>query len=161
MTPSGRLEFYSEAMIPFGQALPVYKEPLESTHRPLAEKYPLSLITGHSRYIKCSMLVNSPLMRSLDPGPRLEMNPMDADERGIMDGDMVMAFNDRGKVKLMCKLHQGIKPGSVNLNQGWWPENYEEGTHQELSHFFRNKAQEAAFEPNAALYDILVEVKKA
>jgi molybdopterin-containing oxidoreductase family molybdopterin binding subunit len=161
LTASGRLEFYSEAMIPFGQALPVYKEPLESTRRPLVEKYPLSLITGHSRYMKCSMLVNSPLMRSLDPEPRLEMNPVDADARGIMDGDMVTAFNDRGKVKLKCKLHQGIKPGLVNLNQGWWPENYEEGTHQELSHFVRNKAQEAAFEPNAALYDILVEVKKA
>jgi hypothetical protein len=48
----------------------------------------------------------------------------------------------------------------VNLNQGWWPENYEEGTHQELSHFVGNKAQEAAFEPNAALFDILVAVKK-
>ena len=161
LTPSGRIEFYSESMIPFGQALPVYKEPLESTRRPLAEQYPLSLITGHSRYMKCSMLVNSPLMRSLDPGPRLEMNPKDAEKRGIVDGDMVTVFNDRGKVKLECKLHQGIKPGSVNLNQGWWPEQYEEGTHQELSHFVGNEAQKAAFEPNAALFDILVDVKKA
>lgn len=161
LTPSGRIEFYSEAMIPFAQALPVYKEPLESNRRPLAKQYPLSLITGHSRYIKCSMLVNSPLMRSLDPGPKLEMNPKDAEDRGVVDGDLVKVFNDRGKVKLRCKLHQGIKPGSVNLNQGWWPELYEEGTHQELSHFVVNEAQKVAFEPNAALYDILVEVKKA
>jgi molybdopterin-containing oxidoreductase family molybdopterin binding subunit len=159
-TPSGRLEFYSEAMKPFGEELPVYKEPVESARQPLASKYPLSFITGHTRYLKCTMLANSRLIRDLDPQPMLEMHPGDAEKRGIRDGDTVLVFNDRGKVKLKTRIHQGVPPGLVNINQGWRPQDYKEGSHQELTHYILNPGQAAAFEPNAALFDILVEVKK-
>jgi anaerobic selenocysteine-containing dehydrogenase len=159
-TPSGRVEFYSEAMKPFGQELPVYKEPLESAHRPLAEKYPLIFFSTHTRYRKHSMFANVTWLRELDPEPMVEMNPMDAGKRRIQDGDMVVVFNGRGKVRVKAKLHQGIRPGVVNINEGWWNRDYVEGSHQALTHSVINPAQAAAFEPNMALYDNLVEVSK-
>jgi anaerobic selenocysteine-containing dehydrogenase len=159
-TQSGRIEFYCETMKPFGQELPVYLEPLESKKRPLAEKYPLVFIQNHTKYVKNSMFANVSWMRELNPEPVLEMNPEDAEKRGIGDGDVVVAFNDRGKVKLISRLHQGIRPGSVNIHQGWWPEHYKEGTHQALTQTEYNPAQKASFEPNMALFDNLVEVRR-
>jgi molybdopterin-containing oxidoreductase family molybdopterin binding subunit len=87
------------------------------------------------------------------------MNPVDASPRGIQDEDMVRVSNDRGSMKLRAKVHEGIRPGSVNTTQGWWPDHFIEGSHQELTHGVINPAQEAIYEPNAALYDVLVEVE--
>jgi molybdopterin-containing oxidoreductase family molybdopterin binding subunit len=160
-TPSGRLEFYVERLRDFGQELPFYMEPLESQRTPLAQKYPLSLITPHPKYRSHSMFANIPWIRELDPEPILEMNSADAQTRGIQDRDLVRVFNDRGDVKVKVKLNQGVKAGLVKLEEGWWPSDYVEGTHQALTHETINPAQQAVFEPNFACYDVLVEVEPA
>jgi len=160
-TQSGRIEFYSERMKDFGQELPVYLEPIESARRPQAKKYPLSYLSTHTKYGNHSFLANIAWLRELDPEPLLEMNPLDAAARGIVDGDIVIAFNDRGRVKLKAKVHEGIRPGVVNINEGWWHHHFAEGSYQELTHATINPAQLAVFEPNSAMYDNLVEVRKA
>jgi molybdopterin-containing oxidoreductase family molybdopterin binding subunit len=160
-TASGRLEFYSERMKEHGQELPVYLEPIESTRRPQAKKYPLSYLSTHTKYGNHSLLSNIAWLRELDAEPLLEMSPQDAKARGISDGDMVVAFNDRGKAKLKVEVHEGIKPGVVNIHEGWWRHQFAEGSYQELTHATINPAQLAVFEPNSAMYDNLVEVKKA
>jgi len=158
-TPSGRMEFYSEKLKEFDQELPVFLEPLESPRKPAAQKYPLSLSTTHPKYRLHSMFANIPWIRELDPGPALDMNPVDAKPRGIKDGDLVRVFNDRGGVKVRTRVHQGIRPGTVNICQGWSPGDYVEGTHQALTHQTLNPAQAAIYEPNAAFYDTLVQVE--
>lgn len=160
-TPSGRIEFYSERMLEFNQQLPVYLEPIESARRPLAKKYPLNYLSTHTKYGKHSLLANISWLRELDAEPLLEMNPVDAERRHIKDGDIVIASNDRGRVKLKVKVHHGIRPGVVNINEGWWHEHFAEGSFQALTHGVINPAQMAVFEPNSAMYDNLVEVKKA
>ncbi|MFC1944405.1 molybdopterin-dependent oxidoreductase [Chloroflexota bacterium] len=159
-TPTGRLEFYAERPLESGQALPQYLEPLESEQRPLASKYPLMFFSTHTRYRVHSVFANVDWFTDLDPEPVLEMNPDDAEPRNIRDGDMVCVFNDRGRTKLKAKVHQGMRPGLVNTTQGWWPEHFIEGSHQNLTHSTTNQAQELVYEPNAALYDVLVEVEK-
>jgi anaerobic dimethyl sulfoxide reductase subunit A len=62
-TPSGRIEFYSEAMKPFGQELPVYLEPVESARRPLSREYPLSYLSTHTKYGNHSLLANVSWLR--------------------------------------------------------------------------------------------------
>jgi len=160
-TPSGRIEFYSERMKEYGQELPVFMEPIESTRQPQAKKYPLSYLSTHTKYGNHSLLANIAWLRELDAEPLLEMSPRDAKARGIVDGDMVVAFNDRGMVKLKVKVHEGIRPGVVNINEGWWHHHFAEGSYQELTHATINPAQLAVFEPNSAMYDNLVEVRKA
>ena len=161
MTPSGRMEFYCEKLLELGQQLPCFIEPLEGARQEVAQKYPLTFLNTHTRFRTHSVYTNVAWLRDLDPEPVLEMNPADAEARGIRDGDIVRAFNDRGKMKLKARVHQGISPGTVNTNQGWWPEHYLEGSHQDLTHAYINPAQQVIYEPNAALYDVAVEVEKA
>jgi len=158
-TPSGRFEFYWERLKEFGQELPTYLEPFESKRNTLAQKYPLSYFTTHSKYRSNSMFTNVGWLRELDAEPFLEINPVDAEPRSIKDGDLVRVFNGRGEVKLKAKLHQGIRPGLVNIFQGWWPGDFIEGTHQALTHDAINPAQQAIDEPNSALLDALAEVE--
>jgi len=158
LTSSGRIEFYSEKMAAHGEALPVYKDPVEDVKTTLGEKYPLSVVYGHTKYFKCSMFTNSSIMRSFVPEPFVEINPRDAASRGIENGHMVKVHNDRGFVKARAKVHEGVHPGVVNLTQGWWSENYAGGTHQALTHDIVNPVQRIIWEANAAYNDILVEV---
>jgi len=160
LTPSGRMEFYCEKLVEMGQQLPCYIEPLESTRKPLGKKYPLTYFTTHTRFRTHSTLANVKWLRELEPEPNLEMNTIDAEARGIQSGDVVRVFNDRGAVKIKAMVHEGIRPGIVNVNQGWWPEDFIDGSHQELTHSVVNKAQEMIYEPNSAFYDVLVEVEK-
>jgi molybdopterin-containing oxidoreductase family molybdopterin binding subunit len=159
-TPSGRIEFYVERLKQFGQQLPTYLEPVESARSDKAGVYPLCLLSTHSRYRMHSTFANVPSLLKLDPEPTLEINPVDAKPRNIGDGDVVRVFNDRGQAKLRSKLSQRLKPGVVNISQGWWPEQYIEGHHNELTHERINEAQQFIMEPNAALYDVLVEVER-
>jgi len=159
-TPSGKLEFYAEQLKAFGEELPLYREPLEGESSAPARKYPLSFFSTHTRYRVHSQFANVPWARALDPEPALNINPQDAAERGIRDGDIVQVFNDRGSVKLKARVNAGIRPGLVNVTQGWSPWDYLEGTHQALTHEIINPAQQAVYEPNAALYDVRVEVRK-
>ncbi len=158
-TPSGRLEFYTERLKQFGQELPVYKQPLEGPGSPLADKYPLVLLTPHTKYRTHSSFANVAWLRELDPEPVAEVCSIDAKPRGIKDGDLVRVFNDRGEVRLKARVHQGVRPGAVNICQGWSPGDYVSGTHQALTHETINPVHQAIYEPNASLYDVLVDVQ--
>ena len=160
-TPSGRIEFYLENMTDFGEENVVYQEPLESHRTPKAQKYPLVFMNVRSVNTAHSQHVILPWINEVHPEPRLEINPLDAKERGIKDGDLVEVFNDRGKFKVKVIVTEGIKPGCVNLCQGWWPRHFPEGHYSYLLHMELNPAQDAIMETNYAPYDNLVEVKKA
>ena len=53
------------------------------------------------------------------------MNPADAEQRGLSDGDVVRVFNDRGQMLAGLKITDEIMPGVVRINEGGWfdPEN--------------------------------------
>ena len=160
-TPTGRIEFYVERLKDLGQELPVYLEPLESVRSPKAKEYPLSMLSTHAANRVHSNMSTVPGLLRSDPEPTLEINPADAARRQLADGDTVRIFNDRGQVKLKARLSTGIKAGVVNIAQGWWPEQYIAGHHNELTHDAINPAQERIMQANAAFFDVLVEVEKA
>ncbi len=159
-TQTGKIEFYVERLIPFGQALPIYMEPIESARSEKAKTYPLCLISTHPKYRINSSMTNIDVLVKHDPEPVIHINPVDAAPRNILDGNVVRVFNDRGQVKLKAKLSPDIKQGVVDIPQGWCPEHYLEGHHNQLTHDRINPAQSAIFEPNAALNDVLVEVER-
>lgn len=160
-TPTGLIEFYVERLKKFGQELPIYLEPMESTRSEKAKTYPLSLLTTHARNQIHSSLVQIPSLLSQDPEPTLEINPSDARPRDIMDGDLVRVFNNRGQAKLRARLSHRIEPGVVDMPQGWWPSQYVQGHHNELTHEAINPVQQFIMGPNAAFHDVLVQVEKA
>ena len=55
------------------------------------------------------------------------INPVDAEARGIRDGDEVYAFNDRGKLAIKAWVTRRIIPGVVAIHEGTWFEPDDEG----------------------------------
>ncbi len=97
--------------------LPVYAAGFESHVDPLIEQYPLQL-TGfhykartHSTYGNVDVLKASCLQE-------MWINPMDAERRGISNGDMVRIFNGRGEVQINAKVTPRMMPGVVALGEG-------------------------------------------
>jgi anaerobic selenocysteine-containing dehydrogenase len=133
-TPSGRVEFYKERLLPFGEELPLFKGRLESPGSALAKKYPLTYLTIKNRTFTNSLMATVDWMREIDPEPVLDMNPVDAAKRGIEEGNLVAAFNDRGRIKLKARLTEAVPPGTVNCDHGWWPEQFAEGHYTDLTH---------------------------
>ena len=163
-TTSGKIEFYSESLIPYNMALPVYKEPIEaSPTNPLYQKYPLVLITSHTRFRTHTQWDNLPWLQEVLAKPFVEINPIDAQSRGISDGDTVTIFNDRGSIQVVAKITNGIRPGVVNSYQGHWVNDFPTATVNMLTHQKVNPAQSVVFlfQSNTAYYDVLVDVKKS
>lgn len=160
-TPSGKIEIYAEELHKFGQALPIYHEPLEAGAGATGKEYPLTYIQGHSRFRTHSMFANTATLLELNPEPVIDIHPADAERRGISDGDLVTIFNDRGRVTLRAKVTEGIRPGVVNITEGWLFEQFREGGGNALTHDAVNPVQEVIFEPNMAMNDVAVEIVKA
>ncbi|MCP4681774.1 MAG: molybdopterin-dependent oxidoreductase [Desulfobacterales bacterium] len=157
-TPSGKVELYSESLVEDGQALPVYLDPLETPLNPEGKKYPLSYIQGHSRFRTHSSMANVKSLLEMNPEPVVEINPVDAEKRNISDNDMVVVFNDRGRTILKASVTDGVGPGVININQGWWIDQFKAGSVNHLTHDVINPVQEKVYEPNMHMNDVAVEV---
>ena len=48
------------------------------------------------------------------------MNPADAEQRGLKDGDSVRVLNDLGEVRCNLQVGSWIRPGTVMLPKGLW-----------------------------------------
>ncbi len=169
-TKSGKIEFYVEMLVPFGQELAVHQEPIEaSPTNPLFKKYPLVFLSTHTRFRTHSQYVNLPWLKEVNNGGNgfLEINPKDAAARGIANDDVVRVFNDRGQMKVRARLTEAIKPGVVNCYQGGWDtlkvKHYIEGHPNNLTHQIAKPAQALIpnFPSNAAYYDCLVQVERS
>lgn len=122
-TPSGKIEILSEIAArindPLIPPLPTYIETWESLNDPLTEKYPLQLITPHFKRRAHSQFENLPWLRELQT-QALTINTVDAESRGIRQGDLVRVFNDRGEVRIPARVTERIMPGVAALPQGAW-----------------------------------------
>jgi molybdopterin guanine dinucleotide-containing S/N-oxide reductase-like protein len=120
-TPSGKAEFYSEALK--GQGLdPVvaFTPPEESRHGSTAAGFPLELLARKPDNHLNSSFANLPSVRAMEPGMGdLEMHPTDAEARGVRDGDRVRAFNSRGEIVLHARVAGSVPPGVVAARLDW------------------------------------------
>jgi anaerobic selenocysteine-containing dehydrogenase len=107
-TPSGKMEFASTILAETGyDPLPVYREPkLSPRSTPeVAKEFPLILTTGsrlpmfvHSRTFRLDWT------RSLRPDPMVDINPQDAQVRGIAQDDWVSLATPRNSMKVRANL---------------------------------------------------------
>ncbi len=158
-TPSGKIELYAEQLVDYGEALPVYLPPIEAPITPGDKKYPLAFIQGHSRFRTHSSFANVKSLLDMNPEPFVEINPVDANARHIFDGDYVTVFNDRGKTTLKARISESVSPGVVNINEGWWIDQFKEGSVNHLTHDIINPVQEKVYEPNMHMNDVAVQIK--
>lgn len=124
-TPSGKIEIFSKRLHDMGNpgeipAVPKYICEWESPFGLEAEKYPLQAFGHHYMGRVHSTHANVDWLEEAFP-QRVFINPIDADARGIVDGDEVKVYNDRGVMILPCQVTKRIMPGVVDIPQGgWW-----------------------------------------
>jgi len=157
-TPSGKIELLSrEAAARWGvEALPVYREPLESARTAQAggRRHPLNLLTPNTKNRIHSQFGNLQMIRDVSEPLQVLLNPRDAGQRGIADRDPVRIFNDRGSLKAPARLDYSLKEGCASVTNGWWIG--EGGTVNFLS-----LGRETDMGHGAAFHENLVDVEKA
>ncbi len=124
-TPSGKIEIFSQRLnaqkkpkeIP---AVPKYVQEWESPFGPEAKQYPLQALGHHTLARVHSTLAGVDWLEEAFP-QRVFINPIDASARGIQNSDEVRVFNDRGEIRIVCRVTRRIMPGVVAIPQGaWW-----------------------------------------
>jgi anaerobic selenocysteine-containing dehydrogenase len=97
------------------------KLPVESRHN--ATTYPLEMLTRKADNYLNSSFCNLETHRPMEMNHLLEMTAIDAERRGIRDGERVRVFNDRGSVELTAKVYVNgdarIQPGVVSSRLNW------------------------------------------
>ena len=129
-TPSGKIEIYSERLadiakswqLPEGDVvdpLPIQVSTFEGFDSPLRKKYPLQLIGFHYK-ARCHSTYGNVDVLKAAARQEVWVNPMDAQQRGIKNGDVIRIFNDRGEVHIEAKVTPRMMPGVVALGEGAW-----------------------------------------
>ena len=158
-TPSGKCEFYSEALARQGlDPLPTFTPPRESvaSNPELARKYPLAMLSPPARNALNSTFANLPVFLESEKTPWLDIHPDDASPRGIVDGDAVRVFNDRGELRLTARVTDKARPGVVVALSIWWRKLSPDGNNANIltGQALTDLGRAATF------YDVLVEVRK-
>jgi anaerobic selenocysteine-containing dehydrogenase len=82
---------------------------------PGTAQFPLALISPAS-----DRTISSTLGELPRPEVQLEMNPADAEARGIEEGDAIRVFNTLGEMHLPAKLTHLVRAGTVAMPKGVW-----------------------------------------
>lgn len=107
---------------------PTYRAIPRGMNDSLTKKYPLFMLTSHSRYRVHYLFWEHSWMRNHVYRHRVWVNATDARARGIKDNDMIMVFNDRGKVVMPAYVTQRMMPGTVLIHAGGKVIHNESGT---------------------------------
>ncbi len=159
-TPSGKCELLAPSLAEMGlDPLAGYVPPRESvaTAPELARKYPLAFISPPAHHFLNSTFSAQPAFVRREGEPSLTLHPRDAAARGIEQGQMVRAFNDRGSFLARAHVSDAARPGLVVGLSIWWAKmcpggrNANAVTGQELTDMGEG----------ATFYDVLVEVRPA
>ncbi|MGG0715999.1 DMSO/selenate family reductase complex A subunit [Robertmurraya massiliosenegalensis] len=123
-TPSGKIELFSKTLWDMTRpedipAIPKHVVVNEGPESELTSKYPLQIFGWHVKRRCHSTWDTSDWMEEVQT-QELWINPIDAKERKIKDGDKVQAFNDRGTIELPAKVSSRVMPGVVCVPQGGW-----------------------------------------
>ncbi len=137
-TPTGKMEFYSEALatyFPDDEERPPYPKwiPCGETHQESllcenARQYPLLVVSNHPRWGVHAQHDDVTWFREIKTckikGPdgylyhTVWINPKDAAERGIADGDVVKIYNDRGATLCGAYVTERMMPGVISSDHG-------------------------------------------
>ncbi|NOH53576.1 trimethylamine-N-oxide reductase TorA [Vibrio coralliilyticus] len=136
-TPSGFIEITSRKIGRYGyehcQEHPMWFEKTERSHGgPGSDKFPFWLQSCHPDKRLHSQMCESEEFRAtyaVQGREPVYINPQDAKEKGIKDGDLVRVFNDRGQLLAGAVLMDSYARGVIRIEEGAWygPLNEKEG----------------------------------
>lgn len=130
-TPSGKIEIFSTTLgkitdwtkTQYGYpipAIPKWIEPFEWLgDAGKVKQHPFHLITPHPRWRTHSIFHNIPWLRETYQ-QEVTLNAADARRLGIVTGDIVEVWNERGKVVVPAYVTERCMPGVAVLHEGSW-----------------------------------------
>jgi len=118
-TPSGKAELYSEALKAQGlDPVVEFRPPSESRHAK-RNGLPLELLARKADNFLNTTFSNVPSVQEMEEPGLLEISSVDAQARGIADGDRVRVFNHRGDVELVARVDGKVQAGVVSAGLHW------------------------------------------
>jgi biotin/methionine sulfoxide reductase len=133
LTPSGRLEIFSETIAGFGYVdfpgHPTWQPSTEWLGSPRAKLWPLHMLSSQPKTRLHSQYDHGRTSRDSKIAGRepITLNVEDAAERGIAAGDVVRVFNDRGAFLAGAVLSDRMRRGVVQISTGAWYDPEEPG----------------------------------
>ena len=128
-TPSGKIEIYSETLANIAETwdledgetispIPVFTPGFQG-YGSVTEEYPLYAAGFHHKSRTHSSFG---FIEELEKVARQQMwiNPVDAEARGIKNGDRCAVKSPAGEIRIEAKVTPRIIPGSIGIPQGAW-----------------------------------------
>ena len=114
------------------------------------------MISPPARNFLNSSFVNIESLRAAEREPHLDIHPVDAQARGVVDGALVRIFNDRGSMQARARVTDRAREGVVVGLSIWWKKLSPDGcnANQVTSQALTDLGGSATF------YDCLVEVEQ-
>ena len=121
LTPSGNARLYDKDLIAHGMdPVASFVPPEESRHSSAGQRYPLELLARKADNFLNSTFVNLPAHQKMEPHQgELQIASEDAERRGIVNGDLVRVFNDRGEIFLRARVDGEVQAGVMGARLGW------------------------------------------
>lgn len=128
-TPSGKIEIYSEVLDKISQSrklsegqvispIPIFDPGVEG-YGAVTDEYPLYMSGWHDKARTHSSFGFLDVLKDYNRH-RLWINPLDAEPRGIHDGDKVRVKSPAGEVEIEAHVTSRIVPSVVAMPQGFW-----------------------------------------
>ena len=167
-TTTGKFKLYDEAPTPFyyaGQDIDYSKEVLphweppryadEESEERSSGKYPFWVFSQHMRTRTHTQWWDVDYTKQFDPEPVVKINPDDAQELGISDGDTVRLYNDFGEVVLKARVNAGLPRKMLSCGRSFQSFEFTSGHFANLSCSDYNQMI-----PNSAHNDVAVAVER-
>ncbi len=166
-TANGRAHFYQENPVPdhqIGQDFDpekertfLYWEPALEANlgSPVREKYPFTVCSEHMRTRTHTQWWDVGYVKEFEAQPVVRINPEDAKELGIKEGDKVRLYNDRGDVTMIATINAGQQRYSLHCPRSWQASEFLSGNLSDLT--FNDYNQACA---NQAYNDAAVAIEK-
>lgn len=111
-TSSGRIEIFNPRE---EHPLPCYLPPHGDN-----DPFPFRLMTAPTPYALNASFYEQEELRRKQGGMLLQMNPLDAEEKGLENGKAVRARNDLGEVTFTLRITSKVPRGVVVAEGVWW-----------------------------------------
>lgn len=123
--------------------------------RDYRKTYPYHLLSEHMRTHTHSQWWDCEYVKEYEAEPVVRINPADAAELGIAEGDIVKLSNAQGSVTMKAALNAGLPPKMISSARSWQKDNFIDGHFASLPS--REYNQVCA---NQAFNDVAVNIEK-
>ena len=165
--PNGRARFWQEKIVPdydLGQEideskehLMLYWEPAREANldAPIREKYPFTVLAEHMRTRNHTQWWDVDYMKEFEKQPIARFNPDDAAKLGIVEGDTVRLYNDRGTMTVIAVISAGQQPTTIACPRSFLTREHIDGAFATISFNDYNQVSR-----NQCYFDQAVAVEK-